>query len=105
MRKVRQLPLDRGRSRFNGAIADRDNLARIGYPYQQYLTSNQPILPLVFLTSGFAKKANLCRLPRINVKFFSKCSIVINELTIVDPFVPALVLKYTIPFLATGFES
>jgi hypothetical protein len=49
------------------------------------------------------KKGNFCRFARINVKFMNKCSIVINE-RIVDLFVPALFLKYTIPFLAMGFK-
>jgi len=75
----------------------------IDYPYQTYLT-NQPTHP----TTGHfdfrirKKKSNLCRFARINVKFIDKCSIVINE-RIVDLFVPALFLKYTIPFLAMGF--
>lgn len=76
----------------------------IDYPYQTYLT-NQPTHP----TTGHfdfrisKKKLNLCRFARIYVKFMNKCSIVINE-RIVDLFVPALFLKYTIPFLAMGFQ-
>jgi hypothetical protein len=87
------------------AIGSGGNLRSIGCPYQRYLTS-QPTNP----TTGLfdfricKKKINLCRLAIIHVKFIDKCSIVINE-RIVELFVPALFLKYTIPFLAMGFQS